>query len=279
MGQKISPIGFRVGIKRDWDSNWYANKADYGKFLVEDEKVRELIDKRYNKSMPRGAVSKVEIIRTRSEMKVTLHSGRPGIVIGPRGAEVDRLKEFLEDYTGKKVNVNVVEIAVPELDAKLVAENIGAQLAKRASFRRTMKMQCENVMNAGAKGVKIICGGRLGGSELARTETQMVGSIPLHTLDANVDYGLTHARTTYGIIGVKVWIYKGFFGEEIKANPRPKKRPPRKPSKRNSKPAAKRKPAAKPAGEKKEETGKTQQSQAESKTEQAPQEKKDNSDS
>lgn len=252
MGQKVSPIGFRTGIRRPWDSNWYANKADYGRFLVEDEKIRQMIDRKYNRQMPRGAVSRVEIIRTRSNIKVTIHSGRPGIVIGPRGGEVDKLKARLENFTGEKVDVNVVEVKNPDLDAKLVAESIGEQLVKRVSFRRAMKMQCENVMGAGAKGVKIICSGRLGGSELARTETQMVGSIPLHTLDANVDYGLAHARTTYGIIGVKVWIYKGFFGEEQEAET-PKK-PPRKPRKKKpstapKKPEAKKeaKPADKPA--------------------------------
>jgi small subunit ribosomal protein S3 len=164
--------------------------------------------------MPKGAVAKTEIIRTRNEVNVTLHSGRPGVVIGPRGGEVDKVREMLEDLTGRKVAVNVVEIKEPDLNAALVAGAIGEQLTKRASFRRTMKQYCEAAMNAGAKGVKIICSGRLAGSEMARKETQKLGSIPLHTLDADVDYAVGTARTTYGTIGVKVWIYKGKFNEE-----------------------------------------------------------------
>ncbi len=213
MGQKTSPIGFRTGITREWQSIWFSPKASYGDFLVEDEKIRRFIDKKFNRQMPKGAVSKVKIIRTRNEIQVTLHSARPGIVIGPRGGEVDKLREELEAMTGRKVNVNVIEVKAPELDAALVAEAIGEQLCKRASFRRTMKQYCDSAMNAGAKGVKIICSGRLAGSEMARKETQKVGSIPLHTLDANVDYAVATARTTYGAIGIKVWIYRGKFGE------------------------------------------------------------------
>ncbi len=216
MGQKVSPIGFRTGVTLGWRSTWYANKKDYGRLLVEDQKIRDIVDKKYNRSMPKGAVSKTEIVRTRNEIKVTITSGRPGVVIGPRGNEVDKLREELEDLTGRKVSVNVVEVKDPDLDAKLVAEMIAEQLAKRASFRRTMKQQSESVLNAGALGVKIILSGRLGGSEIARTETVKSGSIPLHTLDANVDFGQATSRTTYGSIGVKVWIYKGKFGEEIK---------------------------------------------------------------
>jgi len=215
MGQKTSPIGFRTGITLGWQSTWFASKADYGKFLVEDQKIREYVDKKYNRQMPKAAVAKIEIIRTRSEVKVTLYSARPGIVIGPRGGEVDRLREELEDVTGRKVNINVIEMKEPDLSATLVAEAIAEQLCKRASFRRTMKQFCESAINSGAKGVKIICSGRLAGAEMARQETQKLGSIPLHTLDANVDYALATARTTYGTVGVKVWIYKGKFGEEI----------------------------------------------------------------
>ncbi len=215
MGQKVSPIGFRTGITLPWRSTWYAPKAEYGDFLVEDQKIRNYIDKRHNRQMPRGAVAKVEVIRTRNEVKVTLHSARPGNVIGPRGGEVDKLREELEGLTGRKVSVNVIEIKEPDLNAKLVAELIAEQLAKRSSYRRSMKTQCEAAMNAGAKGVKIICGGRLGGAEIARRETQKLGSIPLHTLDANVDYATATGRTTYGAVGIKVWIYKGKFGEEI----------------------------------------------------------------
>jgi small subunit ribosomal protein S3 len=215
MGQKTSPIGFRTGVRLGWQSTWYAPKASYGEFLVEDQKIRRFIDNRYNRSMPKGAVAKVEIVRTSNEVKVTLHSARPGIVIGPRGGEVDKLREDLEALTGRKVNVNVIEIKEPELSAVLVGESIAEQLGKRASFRRTMKQHCEAAINAGAKGVKIICSGRLAGSEMARQETQKMGSIPLHTLDADVDYSVSTARTTYGAIGIKVWIYKGKFGEHI----------------------------------------------------------------
>ncbi len=227
MGQKVSPIGFRTGITCGWQSTWFAAKADYGDLLVEDQKIRRFIDGKYNRQMPKGAVAKLEIIRTRNEVKVTLHSARPGIVIGPRGGEVDRLREDLEEMTGRKVSVNVVEITYPDLNAKLVAEVIAEQLCKRASFRRSMKQQCEAAMNAGAKGVKVICGGRLGGAEIARSETQKMGSIPLHTLDANVDYGTATARTTYGAVGIKVWIYKGKFGEEIEPRHVRRRRPPR----------------------------------------------------
>ena len=225
MGQKTSPIGFRTGITLGWQSKWFASKADYGNFLVEDQKIRRYIDNKHNRQMPKGAVAKIEIVRTRNEVKVTLHSARPGVVIGPRGGEVDKLREELEEMIGRKLSVNVIEINEPELNATLVAESIAEQLCKRASFRRTMKQYCESAMNVGAKGVKIICSGRLAGAEMARKETQKLGSIPLHTLDANVDYATATARTTYGTIGIKVWIYKGKFGEEIDAR-RIRRRPP-----------------------------------------------------
>jgi small subunit ribosomal protein S3 len=225
MGQKVSPVGFRTGITLGWQSTWFAPKANYGDFLVEDQKIRRYVDGRFNRRMPKGAVAKTEIIRTRNEVKVTLHSARPGVVIGPRGGEVDKLREELEDITGRKISVNVIEIKEPDLNSTLVAEAIAEQLSKRASFRRTMKQYCESAMNAGAKGVKIICSGRLGGSEMSRKETQKLGSIPLHTLDANVDYAVATSRTTYGAIGIKVWIYKGKFGEEIVQSHR--RRPPR----------------------------------------------------
>ena len=215
MGQKVSPIGFRTGITLGWQSKWFAPKANYGDFLVEDQRIRRCVDNKYNRQMPKGAVAKIEIVRTRNEIKVTLHSARPGVVIGPRGDAVDNLRQDLEEMTGQKVSVNVIEIKDPELNAFLVAEAIGEQLGKRASFRRAMKQHCEATMNAGAKGVKIICSGRLAGSEMARKETQKLGSIPLHTLDANVDYACATAKTTYGSIGVKVWIYRGKFGEEV----------------------------------------------------------------
>ncbi len=229
MGQKTSPIGFRTGITRGWQSTWFAPKANYGDFLVEDQKIRRYIDNKYNRQIPKGAVAKVEIIRTRNELQVTLHSARPGIVIGPRGGEVDKLREELEAITKHKISVNVVEIKEPDLNAMLVAEAIAEQLCKRAAFRRTMKQYCEIVMNAGARGVKIICSGRLAGAEIARSETQKTGSIPLHTLDADVDYAVRGARTTYGMIGIKVWIYKGKFGEEAGprlTEPARRRRPP-----------------------------------------------------
>ncbi len=251
MGQKVSPTGFRTGITLGWQSTWFAPKANYGDFLVEDQKIRRYVDHRFNRSMPKGAVAKTEIIRTRNEVKVTLHSARPGVVIGPRGGEVDRLREELEDVIGRPINVNVIEIKEPDLNAVLVGEGIAEQLGKRASFRRTMKQYCEAAMNAGAKGVKIICSGRLAGSEMARKETQKLGSIPLHTLDANVDYAVTTARTTYGAIGIKVWIYKGKFGEEISSQNvhRRRRRPPRRsgPMDRSRESSASR--SAKPAPE------------------------------
>jgi len=229
MGQKVSPVGFRTGITLGWQSTWFAPKANYGDFLVEDQKIRRYVDNRFNRSMPKGAVAKTEIVRTRNEVKVTLHSARPGVVIGPRGGEVDKFREELEALTGRKINVNVIEIKEPDLNATLVGEAIAEQLGKRASFRRTMKQYCEAAMNAGAKGVKIICSGRLAGSEMARKETQKLGSIPLHTLDANVDYAVATARTTYGTVGIKVWIYKGKYGEETATQSRfrPRRRPPR----------------------------------------------------
>ena len=244
MGQKVSPIGFRTGITLGWQSTWFAPKANYGVFLVEDQKIRQFVDKKYNRQMPNGAVAKIEVIRTRNEVKVTLHSARPGVVIGPRGGEVDKLREDLEEMTGRKVSVNVIEIKEPDLNATLVAEAIAEQLSKRASFRRTMKQHCESSMNAGAKGVKIICAGRLAGSEMARKETQKLGSIPLHTLDANVDYACATSRTTYGAIGVKVWIYKGKFGEEIEPRPHRRRRPPRR---TNTEPRLSNRPEAAPA--------------------------------
>ena len=216
MGQKVSPTGFRTGITRGWSSRWYAPKASFGEFLVEDEKIRKFVDQKYNRKPPFAAVSKVDIERTREEMKVLLHTARPGLVIGPKGAEVDKLKGELEEMTDRRANVSIVEIKEPDLDAKLVGEGIAEQLKKRASFRRVMKQRCEATMNAGAKGVKILCSGRLGGAEIARSEKQAMGSIPLGMLEADVDYGLSVARTTYGTIGVKVWIYRGLFEKKNK---------------------------------------------------------------
>jgi len=215
MGQKVSPIGFRTGITLGWQSRWFAPKQAYGTCLVEDQKIRKFLDDRLNRSQPYGALAKTEIERTRDDVRLTLHTSRPGIVIGPKGAEIEKLREALEDLINRKVTLNVVEIKNPELNAQLIGEGIAEQLKRRAAFRRVMKQACETAMASGAKGVKIICSGRLGGAELARSETQILGSIPLQTLDANVDYALSLARCTYGIIGIKVWVYLGKYGEEI----------------------------------------------------------------
>lgn len=214
MGQKVNPIGFRIGITEDWRSRWFAPKAAYAEFLIEDQKIRAYVDKKLNRQPPYAAVAKVEIERTRDEVKVFLHTARPGLVIGPKGAEVDKLKEELEDLVDRKISLNIVEIKVPDGNAKLIAESIAEQLKKRASFRRVMKARADAAMAAGALGVKIMCKGRLGGAEMARRETQMRGSIPLHTLQAHVDYGFAICRTTYGTIGVKVWLNHGRYGEE-----------------------------------------------------------------
>lgn len=229
MGQKTNPIGFRTGITLDWKSRWYAPKAAFGEFLVEDYKIREYVDRKLNRQPPYAGVTRVEIERTRNEVRVVLHTARPGLVIGPKGAEVDKLREQLEELIDRKISLNVVEIKNPDLDAQFVAESIAEQLKKRGSFRRVMKMKCDATMQAGAKGIRIICSGRLGGAEMARKETQIRGSIPLQTLQANVDYGLAVAMTTYGTIGVKVWIYRGVFGEEpapaeAQEAPRPRRR-------------------------------------------------------
>lgn len=215
MGQKVHPLGFRVGITEGWRSRWYAPKAAYAEFLIEDQRIRDYVEEKLNRQPPYAAVSRVEIERTRNDVKVILHTARPGLVIGARGAEVDKLREALEELIDRKITLNIVEIKVPDLDAKLIAEAISEQLKKRAMFRRVMKQRLEAAMNAGAKGIKIMCNGRLGGAEMARTETQIRGSIPLHTLQANVDYGVATCRTTYGTIGIKVWLYRGRYGEEV----------------------------------------------------------------
>jgi small subunit ribosomal protein S3 len=216
MGQKVNPTGFRVGITEDWKSRWYAPKQAYGNFLVEDFKVRKLIDAKLNRRPPFAAVSDILIERTREEVTVTLRTARPGLVIGPKGAEVDKLREELEELIKRKVApIKVIEIKNPDLNGQLVAEAIAEQLKKRASFRRVLKMRMESTMQAGAKGIKISVSGRLGGAEIARQEKATTGSVPLTTLQANVDYGYAIAFTTYGAIGVKVWIYRGMYGEEV----------------------------------------------------------------
>jgi len=216
VGQKTNPIGFRTGITLDWKSRWYAPKAAYGEFLVEDFRIRTLIDRKLNRRPPFAAIADILIERTREEVTVTLKTARPGLVIGPKGAEVDKLREELEDLIHRKVApIKVIEIKNPDLNAQLVAEAIAEQLKKRASFRRVMKMRMDSTMQAGAKGIKISVSGRLGGAEIARQEKSGQGSVPLTTLQANVDYGYAIAYTTFGTIGVKVWIYRGLYGEEI----------------------------------------------------------------
>ncbi|MCF6155992.1 MAG: 30S ribosomal protein S3 [Candidatus Brocadia sp.] len=208
MGQKVCPIGFRIGITEGWKSLWYADKKDFGSLLVEDQKIRKIIKKSYGFA----GIPFIEIERTRQDAKVTLHTARPGLIIGRKGAEVDKLRDELQKFIGREVVIKIKEISRPELYAQLVAENIAEQLEKRAAFRRAMKKAMDASVDAGAKGVRMQVAGRLGGAEIARTEKMSFGSIPLHTLRADVDYGFAEAKTTYGVIGVKVWIYKGLIG-------------------------------------------------------------------
>lgn len=215
MGQKVNPTGFRVGISEDWRSKWFAPKTAYGQFLIEDYQIRKLIDGALNRQPPFAAVSEVTIERTREEVTVTLKTARPGLVIGPKGENVDRLRERVEDLIHRKVApIKVIEVKNPDLNAQLVAEGVAEQLKRRASFRRVMKQRLEATMGSGAKGIRIGLSGRLGGAEIARAEKQTMGSVPLTTLQADVDYGYAVAETTYGTIGVKVWIYRGMKGDE-----------------------------------------------------------------
>ncbi len=211
MGQKTQPFGFRLGITEAHRSRWYAPKALYGELLVEDQKIRKYLDKRLNRRPPNAAVSDIHIERTREELKVVIKTARPGLVIGPKGAEIERMTEELQYMTGRKVAISVIEVKNPDLDAQLVAENVAEQLMKRAAFRRVVKMRAEAAMAAGAKGVRIQVSGRLGGAEMSRVLFVRLGSLPLSTLQANIDYGFAEARTTYGVIGCKVWIYKGLY--------------------------------------------------------------------
>lgn len=209
MGQKVNPTGLRLGIVKGWDSSWYGGK-DFSDKLVEDHKIRNYINAR----IPKGGISKVVIERTLKRITLTVHTARPGVVIGKGGAEVDKLKEELKKLTGKDVQINIFEIKRPELDAKLVGESIAQQLEARISFRRAMKQAIASSMRVGAQGIKIKCSGRLGGAEMARSEQYKEGRIPLHTLRADIDYALSEAQTVYGKIGIKVWIFKGeVFGK------------------------------------------------------------------
>lgn len=205
MGQKVNPHGLRIGIIKDWDTKWYASKKNFGDLLVEDVKIRDFIKKKLYIS----GVSRIEIERAANKIKVNIHTAKPGLVIGKGGAGIEDLRKDVEKLTGKSVLINITEIKTPELEAQLVAENIASQLEKRISFRRAMKQAMSRTMKLGAKGIKTMVAGRLGGAEIARSEHYHEGTIPLQTLRADIDYGFTEANTTYGKLGVKVWIYKG----------------------------------------------------------------------
>lgn len=205
MGQKVNPHGLRVGIIKDWESTWYADKKDYANYLVEDNKLRTFIKNK----LANSSVSKIAIERTNDRVKVTIHTSKPGIIIGRNGSAIQELSAQLQKMTKQKIMVNIEEIKRPELDSQLVAEDIARQLENRVTFRRAMKKSMQTTMKFGAKGIKTACSGRLGGAEMARSESYHEGTIPLQTLRANIDYGFAEANTTYGKIGVKVWIYKG----------------------------------------------------------------------
>lgn len=217
MGQKTNPIGLRVAVNKDWRSKWYADKKEFGPLLVEDFNIRDLLKKR----LESASVPRILIERAANRCRITILTARPGVVIGRKGAEIDKLKEELSRMTGKEIYVDIQEIKQPETDAQLVAENIALQLERRVSFRRAMKKAIQTSMDMGAEGIKVRVGGRLGGAELARVESYHEGRVPLHTLRANIDYGFTEAHTVYGKLGVKVWICKG----DVK----PEKRPPAEP--------------------------------------------------
>ena len=205
MGQKVNPIGLRLGINRTWDSRWFANKAEYGTLLHEDMEIRTQLEK----ELKQAAVSRIVIERPHKKCRVTIHSARPGVVIGKKGADIDKLRKRIGTMTKSEVVLNIVENRKPEVDAKLVAESIAQQLERRVAFRRAMKRAVQSAMRLGAEGIRINCSGRLGGAEIARMEWYREGRVPLHTLRADVDYGQATAFTTYGTCGVKVWIFKG----------------------------------------------------------------------
>ena len=207
MGQKVRPTGFRVGVMEDWRSRWYASKQEFKDLLVEDFKIRAFIKKKYGFS----GIPKIEIERTRDAVTVLLFTARPGVIIGKRGSEIEKLQEELQGLTGRRIEIKIQEVARPEIDAQLIAEDIAEQLQKRASFRRTIKRSLEQTMDAGAKGIKVLLSGRLGGAEMSRSEGANQGSIPLSTLRAKVDYGFTEAKTAQGHIGVKVWVNQGDY--------------------------------------------------------------------
>lgn len=204
MGQKVNPIGLRLNIVKTWNSIWYADR-DYATFLLEDQKIRKYLKKR----LYHAGISKIELARTGEKVRVKIHTARPGIVIGKKGAEIETLKRDLDKLTGRECHVDIQEVRRPEADAQLVAENIAMQLERRMAFRRVMKKAVNVALKFGAKGIKVSCSGRLGGAEMSRCEWTREGRVPLHTLRADIDYGFAEAHTTYGLIGVKVWIFKG----------------------------------------------------------------------
>jgi len=205
MGQKVNPIGFRLGINRTWDSRWYAGKRTYADLLHEDLELRRMLHERLRQT----GLSRVVIERPAKRARITIHTARPGVVIGKKGADIETLRLELSERTGSDVSLNIVEIRKPELDASLIAENIAQQLTRRIAFRRSMKRAVQSAMRLGAVGIRINCAGRLGGAEIARTEWYREGQVPLHTLRADIDYGTATAQTTYGACGVKVWVYRG----------------------------------------------------------------------
>ncbi|RMC37356.1 30S ribosomal protein S3 [Paracoccus alkanivorans] len=205
MGQKVNPIGMRLQVNRTWDSRWYADDKEYGDLLLEDLKIRDFI----KKEAKQAGISRVIIERPHKKCRVTIHAARPGVIIGKKGADIEELRKKLSNFTGSELHLNIVEVRKPEVDAALVAESIAQQLERRVSFRRAMKRSVQNAMRMGALGIRVNVSGRLGGAEIARTEWYREGRVPLHTLRADIDYALAEASTPYGIIGVKVWIFKG----------------------------------------------------------------------
>ena len=204
MGQKVHPVGFRLGINKTWSSRWFAQKG-FGDLLKEDFQIRKFLKRK----VYHAGISKIEIERAANKVKVNIYTARPGIIIGKKGAEIEVLKKELQHLTDKAVYINIYEVPKPEVDSQLVAENVALQLERRVAFRRAMKKSVTSALKSGAQGIKVSCAGRLGGAEIARTEWYREGRVPLHTLRADIDYGFTQAKTTYGVIGIKVWIYKG----------------------------------------------------------------------
>ncbi|MFZ1812931.1 MAG: 30S ribosomal protein S3 [Rhizobiaceae bacterium] len=205
MGQKVNPVGMRLGINRTWDSRWFANTGEYGKLLHEDIAIREYLER----ELAAASISKIVIERPHKKCRVSIHSARPGIIIGKKGADIEKLRKKLGEMTASEVHINIVEVRKPEIDATIVAQSIAQQLERRIAFRRAMKRSVQSAMRLGAQGIRINCSGRLGGAEIARMEWYREGRVPLHTLRADIDYGTAEAKTAYGICGVKVWIFKG----------------------------------------------------------------------